>query len=220
VISAAAYFVFLRSLNNKPNIRYYVALLCLLAAAAELITAKLCRFRWVRVARLVVVIAMAGTLPFVDWPKIVERETIVDLLAKNLQRYARPNDLIVVNPWFHGPTFNWYYHGAAHWMTLPDLSEKRIHRYDLLKARMAEPDPMADIRAAISRTLQSGNRVWLVGGAQPPTENLLGYDYPFSMQLGAFLRQHVVDGEVVLGLASGVNVHENNPLLIARGWKD
>jgi hypothetical protein len=46
------------------------------------------------------------------------------------------------------------------------------------------------------------------------------YDYAWATQLGSFLRQHVIDGEVVLSPMKGVNSNENVPLLIARGWKD
>jgi len=101
---------------------------------------------------------------------------------------------------------------------------------------MQTPDALADIRSAISETLRSGNRVWLVGGAQLPQQGepfILGpapdphfgwdsgmYDYAWATQLGSFLQQHVIDGEVVLSPIGGVNQNENVPLLIARGWRD
>src|SRR5437016_3408085 len=106
--------------------------------------AALCRFQWIRILRLILVVALGVALPFILWPKITQRETTVDLLAKGLQRYARPDDLIIVSPWFLGPSFSWYYHGQTRWMTLPELSEKRIHRYDLIKTKMEESDPIAD----------------------------------------------------------------------------
>jgi len=230
------YFVFLWRLHNIPETRYYLTLLCVLAAATELIIGLLIQFAWVRVARLVLVVILAAVLPVFAWPKITERETNLDLLARNLQTYAHEGDLIVVNRWFLAPGFSWYYHGQARWMTLPELSEKRIHRYDLLIAKMQTPDALSDIRSAILETLQSGNRVWLVGGAQLSKEGeplILGpapdprygwdsgmYDYSWATQLGTFLQQHVIDGEVVLSPMAGVNSNENVPLLIARGWKE
>ena len=199
--------------------------------------ATLCRFQsWIRLARLLLVIALAISSPFFLWSKITQRETTVDLLAKNLERYARPDDLIVVNPWFLGPSFSWYYHGQTRWMTLPELSEKRIHRYDLIKGKMEQADAIADIRTAISETLRAGNRVWLLGGAQPSEEkgplslspapdpvfgwSSQAYTYAWSMQIGAFVQQHVVDGEVVIAPAKNISTNENIPLLIARGWRD
>jgi hypothetical protein len=236
VLAMPMYFIFLWTLHNIPETRYYLALLCVLAAATELVIRLLSQFVWVRIARLVLVIGLALALPIFAWPKIIERETNLDLLAENSQHYARDGDLIIVNRWFLAPGFSWYYHGPARWMTLPELSEKRIHRYDLLIAKMQSPDALADIRQAISETLQSGNRVWLVGGAQlsqqgeplvlaPAPDPQFGwdsgmYDYAWATQLGAFLQQHVVDGEVVLAPMTGINSNENVPLLIARGWRD
>jgi hypothetical protein len=236
VLAVPMYFVFLWTLHNIPETRYYLSLLCVLGAASELIVGLLAQFAWVRIARLVLVICLATALPIFAWPKITERETNLDLLAKNLQTYAHDGDLIIVNRWFLAPGFSWYYHGPARWMTLPELSEKRIHRYDLLISKMQSTDTLADIRTAISQTLQSSNRVWLVGGAQltqqgeplllsPAPDPQYGwdsgmYDYSWATQLGAFLQQHVVDGETVLSPMEGINVNENVPLLIARGWKE
>ena len=236
VIASPLYFIFLWRLHTLPETRYYVALLCLLAAAAELAIGMLSQFVWVRWGRLLVVIGLAASLPIFAWPKILERDTTMDFLARGLEQYAQPEDLIVVNPWFLAPSFSWYYHGQVRWMTVPELSEKRIHRYDLLKARMEMPDGLDDLRSAISQTLQAGNRVWLVGGAQPsegkgplslspapdPQFGWSGqaYTYAWSNQLGVFLHQHVVDGEMVVGPMRGVGRHENIPLLIARGWRE
>ena len=236
LLATPMYFVFLWTLHNIPETRYYLSLLCVLAAAIELIIGLLGQFAWVRIARLVLVIGLAAALPIFAWPKITERETNLDLLAQNLQNYAHNGDLIIVNRWFLAPGFSWYYHGPARWMTLPELSEKRIHRYDLLIAKMQESDALADIRSAISETLRSGNRVWLVGGAQVGQQGepfILGaapdpqfgwdsgmYDYSWATQLGTFVQQHVIEGEVVLSPMNGVNSNENVPLLIARGWKE
>jgi len=236
ILATPMYLVFLWTLHNIPETRYYLTLLCILAAVVELIVGLLAQFAWIRIARLILTICLTAVLPVLAWPKITEPETNIDLLAKNLQTYAREGDLIIVNRWFLAPGFNWYYHGPAQWMTLPELNEKRIHRYDLLIAKMQTPDALADIRAAISQTLQSGNRVWLVGGAQLTQQGepfVLGpapnpqygwdsgmYDYSWATLLGAFLQQHVVDGEVVLSPLPGVNSNENVPLLIARGWRD
>ena len=175
-------------------------------------------------------------LPIFLWPKITSRQTTIDLIAKNLQHYAATEDLIVVNPWFIGPSFSWYYRGQTPWMTLPELSEKRIHRYDLIKAKMEESDAIADLRLAISNTLQSGNRVWLVGGIPPSTKterlslsrapdpqfgwSSQAYTYAWGTQIGAFLQDHVMDGELVLSPIKTVSLNENIPLLVARGWRD
>ncbi|HEV2045147.1 MAG TPA: hypothetical protein VGQ95_00965 [Chthoniobacterales bacterium] len=221
---------------NEPQERYFLALTCLVAIATDLIVANLCRYYWIRVARISLVIVAIFAMPIGIWPKITKRQTNIDILAHELEQNATQQDLIVVNPSPLGVSFNWYYHGHARWMTLPELSEKRIHRYDLLKAKMEEWDPLSDIRSAISQTLQSGNRVWLVGGARPPEKDwpmslppapdsefgwsARAYSNVWSLQLGDFLRTHALMGDVVISPANNVSEIENIPLLVARGWRD
>ena len=122
-------------------------------------------------------------------------------------------------------------------MTLPQLSDNRIPRFDLIKGKMKESDPTADARSAIYRALGSGNRVWLVGYIVRPLELNLplsltappdlpsGWNYEayvalWSMQIGAFLEKHAVETKVVLSPASGVNEEENLPLAVMQGWRD
>jgi len=114
------------------------------------------------------------------------------------------------------------------------MSEHRIHRYDLMKSKMMELAPLSDVREAIRQTLESNNRVWIVGGARPPDENVpsslgpapnpelgwKGYMSFWSIELGSFLNAHVIEGKVVLEPMAGVNSNENVPLLVARGWQD
>jgi hypothetical protein len=236
LISIAGYYAFLHWLHTLPWPRYFLALICLVAVSVDLIIATLSRFHWVRIARVSLVIALLILLPWAAWPQIILRETNIDLVAEMIDRQASPNDLVVVNPWYLGVSFNRYYHGHTRWITSPELTEHRIHRYDLLKAKMLESDPLSDTKSAIRQTLESGNRVWIVGGAPPPVNDLplwlhpapdpiygwdvVSYTNVWCMQLGALLRTHVVKGDVVLGRATGINANENVPLLVADGWRD
>jgi hypothetical protein len=163
-------------------------------------------------------------------------QTNIDVVARKLQETTRSTDLIVVNPWYLGISFSRYYHGETPWLTLPIINDHRFHRYDLLKVKMLQSDPLADLRDAITQALQSGNRVWVVGGARPPENGLplsiqpapdpefgwngQAYLNVWSMQLGEFLRAHVRDGSVVLPRDPLVNINENVPLLIGSGWQD
>jgi hypothetical protein len=81
---------------------------------------------------------------------------------------AAPNDLVLVVPWQFGIPFNRYYHGPAHWMTIPKIEDHAVHRYDLFKAKMLSDHPIDDLTEGIRLTLSSGNRVWLVGGLNLP----------------------------------------------------
>jgi hypothetical protein len=141
--------------------------------------------------------------------------------------------LIVVNPWHFAASFYRYYHGVTPWITVPTMSEHRVHRYDLMKSKMIEADPLGDVRSAIQQTLQANHRVWVVGGARPldpemprlgpapnPYFGWAGYMSFWSMEIGSFLNEHVANGEVVIEPIPGVNDGENVPLLVASGWRD
>jgi hypothetical protein len=127
--------------------------------------------RWVRDATLVITLAVAlGSL----WPTlrgIRVRQTNIDLIADRLNRVSKPGDLIVVDPWYLGISFERYYHSSATWTTLPSISDHKLHRYDLIKSAMTLPDQdqvVALLRDQIQTTLKSGHQVWLVGTWVPP----------------------------------------------------
>jgi hypothetical protein len=234
--STLAYFVFLRLAHNRLQERHYLALNCVIAVATDLVVANLCRNYWIRLTRIIVVVAAILLLPFVLWPKIIERQTNIDIVAARLDKDARPNDLIVVSPWWLGISFSHYFHGPVHWMTVPEIPDHRIHRYDLLKIKMAEFFPLSDIEREIETTLKSGNRVWIVGrlgleqrGGLPPVLapapdpkfgwSSYAYTNTWSYQLGFQIRQHAEKVEVVLDRQQSVRDWENVPLLCAEGWR-
>lgn len=107
---------------------------------------------------------------------ITVRRTNLDFMASHLTKYAQPNDLIIISPWYFGITFKRYYHGTATWVTAPDMREFRIHRYDLMKNLMMKSDEMQRIQAMIKQTLTSGHSVWLVGSFKPSLGEDIHYD--------------------------------------------
>lgn len=163
LISIFGYGVFLNVVHKSLSPRYFLPLLCLIAISTDLIVANLSCFPWVRMARLILVMALLVFLPLAAWPRLVLRETNIDVIAYELNREARPNDLIIVNPWPFGISFNRYYHGAARWITLPNISDRTTHRYDLFREKMMDRFPLEDVKSETSATLHSGNRVWVVG---------------------------------------------------------
>ena len=233
IFSTCAYYAFLKILSYPTRPWYYLPLLCVVASAIDLAAGIMSRIQWLRIARLGFAIAAMVLLPARLWNIALERLTNIDIVARKLEQEAAPNDLIVVNPWHYAPSFYRYYHGTAHWITVPTMSEHRVHRYDLMKSKMVETDPLNDVRSSIQRTLQSGHRVWIVGGARPldpdmprlgpapnPYFGWLGYMLYWSMEVGSFLHDHVQSGEVVLEPMPNTNEDENVPLLVAHGWRD
>lgn len=236
VFSICAYYAFLKILSYATRPWYYLPLLCVVASAIDLAAGIMSRMRWLRIARLAFAIAVLVLLPVRLWNLMHERLTDIDMVARQLEQESAPDDLIVVNPWHFAPSFYRYYHGAARWITVPTMSEHRVHRYDLIKSKMVETDPLNDIRSSIQQTLQSGHRVWIVGGARPPEPGLplsiqpapdpefgwMGQAYVniWSIQLADFLQKHVVEGTIALSPGENVNPNENIALLVARGWEN
>jgi MFS family permease len=238
VASIIFYFVFLKVLSYRTREWYYLVVLAVLAVAIDLLAANLARIKWVRVARLVVVIAAVLGMPFAVWGKVIQRHTNMDAVARKLEEVAQPRDLIVVNPWYLGVSFNWYYHGATTWVTCPTMPYHRGHRFDLVKAKMMSFTPIDDLREMIGATLQSNNRVWFVGGViilppdrmaivLPPAPNTEfgwsgdAYSESWSQQLGDLLRRRATSGEFVpISTPGPINELEDVPLFVAQGWRE
>ncbi|HWY41567.1 MAG TPA: hypothetical protein VNX27_12325 [Chthoniobacterales bacterium] len=233
VLSILTYYAFLKILSYATRPWYYLPLLCALAGAIDLAGRILSSDQLFRIARILFAIVALFFLPFKLWAIAQERLTDIDVLAHKLEQEAAPNDLIVVNPWHFAPSFFRYYHGSTPWITVPIMTEHRVHRYDLMKSKMIEADPLSDVRSAIQQALQSGHRVWIVGGARPLDPNMprlgpapnpyfgwAGYMSYWSMEIGSFLNEHTANGQVVIEPMPDVNDGENVPLLMAEGWKD
>jgi hypothetical protein len=234
LMSIVGYDVFLHWLHNFPRPRYYLALICLVAVSVDLIITNLSRFHWVRIARVTFVIALLILLPWAAWPQIIVRQTNIDLVAEMIHRRASPNDLIVVNPWHFGVSFNRYYHGPARWMTVPEIDDHQTHRYDLFREKLMSTGPIDDVVEAMKQTLKSGNRVWLTSVVflppgqsplvlPPPTDSHLSsadYQQLWSQQIGTFIQQHVESGQFFDPPGAVVNEFEKVPLWAVQGWRD
>jgi hypothetical protein len=236
LVATVAFGAFLFLLGYAPRPWYYLPLLSLLAAAGDLLLAG--AGRPVRAALLAAVVA-AALYGFFGPAAAAARTrlTNVDQLAAVVAEGAAAGDLVLVNPWSCGISFNRYYHGAAPWTTLPALADHRFHRYDLLKAKMSSPRPIDDVIDRLGRTLRGGHRVWLVGGVglartpgpvvplPPAPRSPTGwYDLPYTLswsrQAGAFLQAHTVEWQGVrLSGGDPIDPLERLPLLVAYGWK-
>ncbi|HWM91268.1 MAG TPA: hypothetical protein VN493_10915 [Thermoanaerobaculia bacterium] len=221
-------------IGYPPQIWYFLPLLALAASALDGLIAGSVP----RVARLVAAVGIAFLLLPAVTREALLRMTNTDLVARHLEEHAGDQDLVLVNPWFLGVSFHRYYEGKARWETIPALEDHRMHRYDLLKARMATARPLRDVLGAVRQTLRSGHRVWLVGsyttapkGQRPPVlgpapgGSLWGwrdapYSISWSLQLGAFLRNNAMQNrEVRVPVDGPVSGFENLNLYEIRGWR-
>ncbi|HTE91400.1 MAG TPA: hypothetical protein VK639_20800, partial [Terriglobales bacterium] len=237
-LSITGCYLFLRVLSYTTSAWYYLALICLIAAALDLMASSLCTSTWLRLAKLGFGSAALIAAPFADWSAITERQTNVDMAARTVAARAAPGDLIVVAPWQLGIPFQRYYCGAAPWMTIPSIADHRVHRYDLMKAKMISQDPIDDLGKAVRMTLVSGSRVWFVGGLNlpPPEDGPMvlppapasrfkwdnrAYTASWWQQLSVFAISHAnkVD-EVPLSLPESIRINEleQTSLTVVQGW--
>ncbi|TAL04596.1 MAG: hypothetical protein EPO07_04900 [Verrucomicrobia bacterium] len=194
--------------------------------------------RNVRVARLLLIIAIAlGTfqtnLRFAGC-----RQTNMDRIAEHLAKRVGPADLIVVHPWYLSVSFNRYYHGPAKWRTLPPISDYHIHRYDLVKAQLMSASPVEEVLADVKNILRAGGRVWVVGAIPsvqpgqlppadpPPAPNELlgwndgGYSSIWGTQFACLLAENAAElREEIVGDDECVIGFESVPLQVASGNK-
>lgn len=237
IAAIIAYSCFIIAVAYGTQEWYYLALLAAIAAAVDLIFAVLASNQWIRAGRLLFCTASLFAMPFFDWSAVVQRQTNLDLVARKMEEIADAQDLVVVNPWFFGVGFNWYYHGKTPWETVPPMGDHNFHRFDLLKERMASADAIVDLTDRIMETLRLGHRVWFVGGIKlldpgqlpgtlpPAPQSKYGwncdiYDELWSRQLGAFMQQHALDLYVDVAEENKFNPLEDVGVVIAEGWDD
>jgi hypothetical protein len=230
------FFAFLLLMEYGPRPWYYLAPISLAAACLDLFPATLGSMALFRLARIGVALAALGVAAYCVLPVLQVRQTNMDEVARRLGREAEAGDYIVVHPWYMGVSFNWYYQGPAPWSTLPVLSDHRIHRYDLFKAAMSADKPIEGALVAMERSLQSGHRVWVVGGlpfpddvkaprAFPPPHDRVrwsegDYSYAWGSQAASLLKKNALEGEVLPSERPyPVNQFECIDLLRFRGWR-
>jgi hypothetical protein len=237
-IGVVCYTWFLKILGYPTQPWYYITIMALLAVSFDAATHLAVRDRgsW-RVARVGAFVGVAMLVSGNVWQAAHVRQTNVDLVAARLATLSTRDDLIVVYPWWPGITFTRYYKGPTPWVTVPDLPEHVVHRYDAVKQKMLEPEPIRPTLEKIADTLQSGHRVWLVGSLRflspgeapgdlpPPPHGPLGWnEQPYLVLWSskiAFLIQRRAEriSQVIVPVDASVNFYENLPLFVAEGWR-
>jgi hypothetical protein len=233
VLGAAGYAFFLKLAELPTHSWHYVPLMAFSAVCLDAILFAV--WRWTRPAAMVLAALTMSTTFLFDLPAVKCRQTNMDLIASRLSTEVAPNDYVIVYPWYCGVTFKRYYKAAAPWTTLPPMEDQVLQRADLLKAKMQTKDPIAPVIGRITSTLQSGNRVWLVGNfpfTQKPVPEILAapnnpwgwserpYSFYWGVQVTQFLSAHRGRAAVVIPpSANCVNPFENLRLVEVAGWK-
>jgi len=234
VAATSLHLGFLKLAGRVPQAWQFVPLIVVVALAIDVVLGGTRSLRWARVGTAVLATALAFPASL---DRVGARQTNVDLIAQYVHTAAQPGDLILVNPWYVGITFNRYYRGPVRWMTLPPMEDLTVHRYDLLKLRMTSAEPLAPLYGAIQGALESRHRVWLVGGllfppagyvppVLPPAPGLPTgwsdgpYTIGWALQTGHFVQTHAERLAVVkIPVDRPVNGLENMGLLVVEGWR-
>jgi hypothetical protein len=233
VFGAAGYAFFLKLAELPTQPWNYVPLMAFSVVSLDAVFFT--AWRWARPAAMILAALTISTTFLFELPAVKCRQTNVDLIAARLSTAVAPNDYVIVHPFYCGVTFKRYYKVAAPWTTLPPLEDYALMRYDLLKAKMQTKDPIAPVIDRITSTLQSGNRVWVVGDMPftqkpvpeilPAPNNAWGWlDEPYSFYWGAQVNQllsaHSGRATVVIAPSTNcVNPFENLPVTVVTGWK-
>jgi hypothetical protein len=233
VVGAACYAFFLKLTAVPAQPWHYVPLMAFSAVCLD--TILLAAWCWARAATVILALVTISLAFVFELPAVKCRQTNVDLVAADLATEGAPNDYVIVHPWYCGVAFQRYYKAAAPWTTLPPLEDYTLQRYDLLKAKLQTNDPIAPVIDKITATLQSGNRVWLVGNIpfseeplpkiRPAPNNPWGWrDPPYSFHWGAqvtqFLSAHSQRSAVAIAPSTNcVNPNENLTVFLMTGWK-
>ena len=156
VCATSLHLGFLKLAGRIPQAWHFVPLIAVVALAIDVVLGRTRSLRWARLSMAVLATAIAFP---VSMDRVGVRQTNVDLIAQHVRTAAERGDLILVNPWYVGITFNRYYRGPVAWMTLPPIEDLTIHRYDLLKLRMTSAEPLAPLHRAIQGALSARCRL-------------------------------------------------------------
>lgn len=162
--SLVFFFAYLTWLSVHMTVWYFVPLLAVMAILIEgALDPLLGGDRRAQALRAGLITVLACIVTPACWRAAQTHTTNLDVIARSLEQRAGPGDLVVVNPWYSGVTFARYYHGAAPWVTLPDVGGHQFQHYAPLLAKMGEERPIQPILGRIEETLAAGGRVWIVG---------------------------------------------------------
>jgi hypothetical protein len=234
--AAVVYLMAMKATQLLTQPWYFVPLAVLVAPTLDTAAWLAATTDGRRVARLLVIPAVAGTAALPGWQQSHDRWTNVDVVAGRMGEQAAAGDAIVLNPFWIGITFQRYYKGPARWVTIPPLEDVHIVRFDLVKAAMARPDPLDPALETMAKALRSGHRVFWVQGlggvdeseAPPPLPPAplpdsgwyLGpYLYGWARQATYFLQSHGLRSEIMDTRVGGpVLGYENVAVTIISGW--
>ncbi len=232
LLGTVVHMAFLMRLKFITQSWYYVEMLCLCAIALDGISGAtrpaLRPWGWLRIGFMVLLMTWGSRAA---WEEAHTRRSNVDLIAAVLGKQASAEDIIIVEGPWEGITFDRYYHGRAHWVTVPPVDSHKTHRSDLILEKMNQPDPMAPVLREIAGTLRGSNSVWVVGNMEVmhPKQSVpsaqttrwwLAYFNYWSAQVTVYLQDHALQEQVLeMSADEPVSCFENLPVRKFSGFR-
>lgn len=237
IATTVVFLAALRGTRLPTEPWYYVPLMATIAPALDAALTGASRDGARGALRVLLCSGIAVSAALSGWRPLMERRTNLDAVASYIGSGASEADVIVVYPMYYAISFQRYYKGPARCMTIPPTEGARIHRYDMLKSAMVQPNAIEPVLEAMAQALRSGHRVWLVGGlpnpdlGKPaptlppaPTAPSGWYCGPYlvtwGQQASHFLGSRALRGDPVAPLGKGpINPYEHVPLVVVTGWR-
>lgn len=163
VLGSFGYLFFMDYVSISPQPWHYLPLIGFLGILMDIIFKAVFHesqaMGFANVALItIILITMLGAYHSLQIPA-----TNIDQIGEELNLQAKENDIIVIDPWYVAVSFHRYYKGSVPVLTIPPLSDTSIHRYDLWKEKLQEPNPNAIVNEAAAKTLREGNNIWFIG---------------------------------------------------------
>ena len=238
LVSIIAYIAFVKILSYTTTGWYYLPLMAVLIIFIDKGIDIICKiYPQGRIIRIACILVVAIAVFMNSWDAAHLRKTNIDLLAARLEKLADKDDLIVVNPFYYGISFARYYKGSTAWTSLPEITDHSAQRFDMLKIKMMQNEPIKRVVQKITITLQTGHSVWLVGRLNflrpgeipivlPPAPhspygwNAVAYMTTWSEEAAFAVQTHgQAIEEISIPGTNPVSEHENVPLFVVNSRK-
>lgn len=238
IVGTIGFLTFLKIASFITEPWYYLPLMAFVATSLEVLLFRTVRGTTIGIVATTVCVVVITGVVFLPVLKSTHMQfTNIDAIVDKLEEVADKEDLILVNPWYCGTTFQRYYGGSTLWMTIPPVEDYSVQRPDIIKKKMTMAEPLQPVFDAMKKRLESGKRVFFVGGLDFPSEGQepprlppapkgphgwysLDYIIAWSLQTGHYVRTHALRGEKVpLPPDADVSLYEKHDLLLVHGWQ-
>jgi hypothetical protein len=236
LVGVLGYWAFLNALSYAMHAWYFLSLLALVAACVDGLFGS-SRSPVLRSLLCLGAIYYCAATAQADWYDAGLRKTNINLICDRLSRIEKPNDLVVISPFFYGITYQRYDKGPARFVAVPGIDFLAYCKLDLLNKPIHDPNAMNPILDQITEVLRSGHSVYLVGdylyprfdktppatireARDPAREWNAGPLLDWPQQIADLLLLHAKNVRLLDTPVEGITGYERPAVRVATGWTD